>query len=84
LSVATIISFAAEHLNFGVAGYAFTGAASGDATVHISLNCGVNDVPAFTTVANQADSVAATVGALVTDFNALLAKLKAAGIMVAD
>lgn len=29
--------------------------------------------------AAQADSVAATVGALVTDFNALLAKLRAAG-----
>lgn len=31
--------------------------------------------------ATQANSVAATVGALVTDFNALLAKLKAAGLM---
>jgi predicted RecA/RadA family phage recombinase len=30
----------------------------------------------------QADSVAGSVGALVTDFNALLAKLKAAGIML--
>ena len=30
----------------------------------------------------QAASVAATVGALVTDFNALLAKLKAAGIVL--
>ena len=34
--------------------------------------------------ANQADSVATTVELLVTDFNALLAKLKTAGIMVAD
>lgn len=34
--------------------------------------------------ANQADSAAGTVGEVVTDFNALLAKLKAAGIMVAD
>ena len=33
---------------------------------------------------NQADSVATTVGDLVTDFNALLLKLKTAGIMVAD
>ena len=35
-------------------------------------------------VANQADSTATEVAGLVTDFNALLAKLKAAGIMVAD
>jgi hypothetical protein len=31
--------------------------------------------------AAQADSVAATVGALVTDFNALLAKLRLAGVI---
>ena len=35
-----------------------------------------------TPAAHQADSVAATVGALVTDFNALLAKLQAAGLML--
>ena len=35
-------------------------------------------------VANQADSEASTIALLVTDFNKLLAKLKAAGIMVAD
>lgn len=35
-------------------------------------------------VANQADSTADTVAKVVTDFNALLAKLKAAGIMVDD
>ena len=34
--------------------------------------------------ANQADSVAEDTAALVTDFNALLAKLKAAGIMAPD
>jgi len=33
---------------------------------------------------NQADSTAIDVAGLVTDFNALLAKLKAAGLMVAD
>lgn len=33
---------------------------------------------------NQADSVVTTVAGLVTDFNALLAKLKAAGLMAAD
>lgn len=33
---------------------------------------------------NQAASTAATVEDLVTDFNALLTKLKAAGIMISD
>ena len=33
---------------------------------------------------NQADSTATYVAGLVTDFNALLAKLKAAGLMEAD
>jgi len=32
--------------------------------------------------AAQADSVAATLGAMVVDFNALLAKLRAAGVML--
>lgn len=32
--------------------------------------------------AAQVDSVAATVGALVTDFNALLAKLRTAGVLL--
>jgi len=36
-----------------------------------------------TPAATQADSVAATLAAMVVDFNALLAKLKAAGIMSA-
>ena len=35
-------------------------------------------------VTNQAASAAADIAALVTDFNALLQKLKAAGIMAAD
>lgn len=33
---------------------------------------------------NQADSTATDVAGLASDFNALLAKLKAAGLMVAD
>ena len=33
---------------------------------------------------NQADSTASTVAGLVTDFNGLLTKLKAAGLMAAD
>lgn len=34
--------------------------------------------------ANQANSTASDIEGLVTDFNALLAKLKTAGLMVAD
>ena len=37
-----------------------------------------------TTVANQEASIATTAAGIVTDFNALLAKLKASGIMAAD
>ena len=63
-----------------------------DATNIISVKDGVVALPdATTTVAggvlqatNQADSVATDVVGLVADFNALLAKLKTAGIMVAD
>ena len=42
------------------------------------------EVPATTVMPNQADSVAVDVPALVVDFNLLLDKLKAAGLMVAD
>jgi hypothetical protein len=42
------------------------------------------EVPTTTVMPNQADSVAADVPALVVDFNLLLDKLKAAGLMVAD
>ena len=41
-------------------------------------------VPIVPKAANQAASTAADVAALVTDFNALLTKLKAAGLMTAD
>lgn len=41
----------------------------------------LNDALAAKTAASQADSTAADVVGLVTDFNALLAKLKAAGLM---
>lgn len=40
----------------------------------------VNGIP-LTRAANQADSTAATIADLKTDFNALLAKLQAAGLM---
>lgn len=39
---------------------------------------------ALTSAAFQADSTATTIAGLVVDFNALLAKLKAAGLMVAE
>lgn len=38
----------------------------------------------FPVAATQADSVASTVAGLVTDFNALLAKLQAAGLMASE
>ena len=38
----------------------------------------------FTPAANQADSTATTVAALKDEFNALLTKLKSAGLMEAD
>jgi hypothetical protein len=44
----------------------------------------LKDAADLKVAANQADSTATEVAGLVTDFNALLAKLKAAGIMVAD
>ena len=41
-------------------------------------------VPAYPMAANQAASTATDVEGLVTDFNALLTKLKTAGLMAAD
>lgn len=38
----------------------------------------------FTPAAFQADSTASTIAGLVVDFNALLAKLKAAGLMASE
>ena len=45
---------------------------------------GVLSADGITPAANQADSTATTIAGLVTDFNALLAKLKTAGLMTAD
>ena len=50
-------------------------------TLEIKQGASVTGLPI---AENQADSTAADVAGLVTDFNALLAKLKAAGLMVAD
>jgi hypothetical protein len=41
-------------------------------------------VPEIPIAANQVDSIATDAAGLVTDFNALLTKLKAVGLMVAD
>lgn len=55
-------------------------------TLEIKEGASVTGLPAAEVpqAANQADSVATEVAALVTDFNGLLAKLKAAGLMTAD
>ena len=45
---------------------------------------GILSVDGITPAANQADSTASTVATLKDDFNALLAKLKTAGLMEAD
>lgn len=50
-------------------------------TLEIKEGASVTGLPA---AENQADSTATDAAGLVTDFNALLAKLKAAGLMAAD
>ena len=44
----------------------------------------VEGLPSFPIAENQEDSTASTIADLKTDFNALLAKLKDAGLMAAD
>ena len=54
-------------------------------TLEIKEGASVTGLPSsFMPAANQADSTAVDAAGLVTDFNALLAKLKAAGIMAAE
>ena len=50
-------------------------------TLEVLPGASVTGLPA---AENQADSTATDVAGLVTDFNALLAKLKAVGLMAAD
>lgn len=50
-------------------------------TLEIKEGASVTGLPASE---NQADSEATTIAGLVTDFNALLSKLKAAGLMAAN
>ena len=54
-------------------------------TLEIKEGASVTGLPsAFTPAANQAASSAVDVAGLLTDFNALLAKLKTAGLMAKD
>jgi hypothetical protein len=54
-------------------------------TLEIKEGASVTGLPLqFTPAENQSDSTATTIAGLVVDFNALLAKLKAAGLMAAD
>lgn len=61
------------------AGTAYADAASGDATGYVKLEETIVGV-----AAHQADTTAADLAALKVDFNALLAKLIAAGLMAAS
>ena len=54
-------------------------------TLEIQEGASVTGLPSnFTPAAVQADSTATDAAGLVTDFNALLAKLKAAGLMASE
>ncbi len=54
-------------------------------TLEIKEGASVTGLPSpFTPAANQTESTAEDVAGLLADFNALLAKLKAAGLMTAD
>ena len=50
----------------------------------LEILSGAEVVGLFTPAGNQTDSVATTIADLKTDFNTLLAKMKAAGLMEAD
>lgn len=80
----------AEVQGFGGGGYTLPPATSetlGGIKVGSGLSIeedGTLSADGITKAENQADSTATDVEGLVTDFNALLAKLKAAGLMEAD
>jgi len=65
------------------AGYAYLPAASGDAIIQVLLVDNPSD-PGYVQVANQVASTATDVAGLKTDLNALLVKLKSAGVMTPD
>ena len=88
---ATVTGLVAAPL--AAAGAALGGVKAAAAGAGDTVECKINGttkklmVPTYPVVpaaANQADSEAADVPALVVDFNALLAKLKAAGLMTDD
>jgi len=87
----TVIGGTLEFVGGGrTVGLIYDGMDSTDINKALSANMGSVISAALTSkisknsVENQADSTASTIAALVVDFNALLAKLKAAGLMVAD
>ena len=53
-------------------------------TLEIKEGASVTGLPTPTVAENQQNSTATTIAALKEDFNALLGKLKAAGLMAAD
>lgn len=53
-------------------------------TLEIKEGASVTGLPGVPQAAAQPDSIAENVSGLVTDFNALLAKLRAAGLIAAD
>jgi hypothetical protein len=54
-------------------------------TLEIKEGASVTGLPSvFTPAENQSDSTATTIAGLVVDFNVLLTKLKATGLMAAD
>jgi hypothetical protein len=54
-------------------------------TLEIKEGASVTGLPSsFTPAENQSNSTATTIAGLVADFNALLSKLKATGLMEAD
>lgn len=54
-------------------------------TLEILEGASVTGLPSsFTPAENQSNSTATTIAGLVADFNTLLSKLKAAGLMAAD
>lgn len=77
------VSFGASEATITWPGGASYSLPAGEYYIDFDL-VGGDEVDRVNQAENQADSVAATVGDLVTDFNSLLAKLKAAGLMVPD
>lgn len=65
-------------------GYAIAAKAQTDTVVNVKLVDDTTNTSVITKAANQVASTATDVAGLKTDFNALLTKLKTAGLMTAD